>query len=247
MSKAMQHAGTVPSLSETPRLFPSPRYPAVAVSGEDALYPIHRVFCVGRNYADHAAEMGVEVDREAPFYFLKDAQAIVDSGSTIAYPPGTANYHYEMELVIALGRSVFRATAEEAERAIFGYAAGLDMTRRDLQLDARAKQRPWDLGKNFEASAVMALITPASEVVKIGPQRISLLVNGDVRQDAHLSDLVWSPVEIVVHLSRFYHLAPGDLIYTGTPAGVGAVAAGDVIRGEIDGLAPVELVIGAAE
>ena len=229
------------------RLFASPAYPSVPVLHEDAAYPVHRIFCVGRNYAEHAKEMGVEVDREAPFYFLKDAQAIVATGTVAAYPPGTENYHYEMELVIAIGQPAFRATPEEAAAAIFGYAAGLDMTRRDIQLAARAKQRPWDLGKNFEASAVMAPITRISDVPRIGPQRIRLSVNGTVKQDARLSDLVWSPVELVSHLSRFYHLAPGDLIYTGTPAGVGAVATGDRILGEIDGLAPVEIEIGPAE
>lgn len=228
-------------------LFGSPSYPAVAVDGEDAAYPVHRIFCVGRNYAEHAKEMGVEVDREAPFYFLKDAQAIVQSGSSVPYPSGTSNYHYEMELVMAIGKPVFRASAEEAKSAIYGYAAGLDMTRRDLQLDARAKQRPWDLGKNFEKSAVIASIAKAANVGEIGPQRIRLSVGGTVKQDAHLADLVWSPVEIVAHLSKFYHLAPGDLIYTGTPAGVGAVVTGDQIHGEIDGLAPVTLTIGAAE
>jgi fumarylpyruvate hydrolase len=152
-----------------------------------------------------------------------------------------------MELVIAIGKPVFKASADEAKAAIYGYAAGLDMTRRDLQLEARAKQRPWDLGKNFEKSAVMAPISKAVEVGEIGPQRISLSVDGTIKQDARLADLVWSPVEIVSHLSRFYHLAPGDLIYTGTPAGVGAVVAGDRIHGEIDGLAPVDLSVGAPE
>jgi fumarylpyruvate hydrolase len=229
------------------RLFPSPQYPTVPVAGEAALYPVHRIFCVGRNYADHAKEMGVEIDREAPFYFLKDAQAIVATGATLPYPSGTSNYHYEMELVIAIGKPAFKVGADEAADAIFGYAAGLDMTRRDLQLEARAKQRPWDLGKNFEKSAVMAPISRATSIGEIGSQRISLSVGETVKQDAHLSDLVWSPVEIVSHLSRYYHLAPGDLIYTGTPAGVGAVVSGDRIRGSIDGLAPVELMIGEAE
>jgi len=231
----------------TATLFPSPVWPNVPVEGRAGRYPVHRIFCVGRNYADHAKEMGVEVDREAPFYFLKDAQAIVPTGATVAYPPGTANYHYEMELVIAVGAPVFRATPEEAQAAIFGYASGLDMTRRDLQLDARAKQRPWDLGKNFERSAVIAPLVEAAAVPDLGARRIALSVNGDIRQDAHLSDLVWSPVELITHLSGFYHLAPGDLIYTGTPAGVGAVVPGDSIVGTIDGLPDVTLTVGEAE
>jgi fumarylpyruvate hydrolase len=171
----------------------------------------------------------------------------VPTGATIPYPPGTDNFHYEMELVIAIGSHVFQASGDEAAAAIWGYGCGLDMTRRDLQLAARAKQRPWDLGKNFERSAVMAALTPAAAFGPVGRQRITLAVNGETKQDAHLSDLVWSTVEIVAHLSRYYHLAPGDLIYTGTPAGVGPVVAGDRIHGEIDGLAPVDLIIGEAE
>lgn len=229
------------------RLFTSPEYPAVPILDQSSTYPVHRIFCVGRNYADHAKEMGVEVDREAPFYFLKDAQAIVQTGSTVPYPCGTENYHYEMELVIAIGKPIFKGTAEQAADSIFGYAAGLDMTRRDIQLAARAKQRPWDLGKNFEKSAVIAPITRKDSVGTVGPQRIWLSVGETVKQDALLSDLVWSPVEIVSHLSSFYHLQPGDLIYTGTPAGVGAVVSGDHIRGKISGLSPVELFVGEPE
>lgn len=230
----------------TDRLFPSPAWPTVPVEGRSQLYPVHRIFCVGRNYADHAEEMGMEVDREAPFYFLKDAQALVPSGEVVAYPPGTANYHYEMELVIAIGADAFRADRAGAAAAIFGYASGLDMTRRDLQLEARAKQRPWDLGKNFERSAVIAPIVEAAAFGEVGPQRIALNVNGETRQDAHLSDLVWSPADLVEHLSGYYHLMPGDLIYTGTPAGVGAVLAGDRIVGSIEGLPEVRLTIGPA-
>ncbi len=228
-------------------LFKSPSYPLVVVKGRDSKYPVHRIFCVGRNYAEHAKEMGVEVDREAPFYFLKDAQAIVQSGSTVAFPPGTTNYHYEIELVIAIGKSVFKADEDQAKEAIYGYATGLDMTRRDLQLDARAKQRPWDLGKNFERSAVITAITSAEAVGEIGPQRIWLTVGGETKQEAHLSDLVWTPTELVSHLSKFYHLEPGDLIYTGTPAGVGPVVSGDRIEGGVDGLDSIELFVGEPE
>ena len=228
------------------RLFASPEYPTVPAGGSD-VYPVHRIFCVGRNYSEHAAEMGVEVDREAPFYFMKDAQSLVPTGATIPYPPGCENYHYEMELVLAIGTDAFRADDGQAKAAIWGYGSGLDMTRRDLQLAAREKKRPWDLGKNVERSAVMTALFPAAKIGEVGPQRIMLSVNGKTRQDAHLSDLIHSPVEIVKHLSRYYHLAPGDLIYTGTPAGVGAVVAGDVIHGEIEGLAPVDLTIGEPE
>jgi fumarylpyruvate hydrolase len=224
-------------------LFHIPLPPPLPVLGNDKRFPVNRIFCVGRNYADHAKEMGVEVDREAPFYFTKPASAIVRSGAVIPYPPGTSNYHYEMELVIAIGSPAFRVSPTAAEATIFGYAAGLDMTRRYLQLEARAKQRPWDLGKAFEQSAIIGEITPRERFGAVGGQRIHLAVNGATRQEAKLSDLIFAPVEIVAHLSQYYHLAAGDLIYTGTPAGVGPVVSGDHLEGMIDGLAPVELVI----
>ena len=228
-------------------LFPAPDWPSLPVAGSQARFPVRRIFCVGRNYAAHAAEMGNEVDRAAPFYFTKSPLAVVESGATVAYAPGTADLHHEMEFVVALGRPGFRVAAEAAMALVFGYAAGLDMTRRDLQAAAKAKQRPWDLAKDFEDSAVLAPITPAGNFGVIGDQRITLSVNGAPRQEARLSDMVWSVPELIADLSRFYHLAPGDLVFTGTPAGVGAVGAGDRIRGEIDGLAPVDLTLGVAE
>jgi fumarylpyruvate hydrolase len=228
-------------------LFQPPETPTIPVKGEAAGYPVVRIFCVGRNYAAHAAEMGVEVDREAPFYFTKNPQHTLATGQTFPYPPGTENFHFEMELALVIGEPVFRAAVAEAEAAIYGYGCALDMTRRDLQLKAREKQRPWDLGKDVEGSAVFAEITRAGEVGKIGPQRIHLEVNGEVKQDAHLSDLIHACAEIVADLSKFYHLAPGDVIMTGTPAGVGPVVAGDVVTGGIDGLAPISLTIGPAE
>ena len=231
----------------TKALFEVPATPLVPVRGETAAFPVHRIFCVGRNYAEHAAEMGFEVDREAPFYFTKPVSAIVATGSTIAYPPGTSNFHYEMELVVAIGAPAFKVGVDEAANAVYGYACGLDMTRRDLQIAYRVKQRPWSLGKAFEQSAPIAEITKAADYGAIGPQRIHLSVGGEVRQDAHLSDMVWSVAELISHLSQFYHLVPGDLIFTGTPAGVGPVVSGDAIHGEIEGLQPVEVVIGDAE
>ncbi|MGA1025511.1 MAG: FAA hydrolase family protein [Rhodobacteraceae bacterium] len=227
-------------------LFDLPPLPQVPVVGSDATYPVRRIFCVGRNYAAHAAEMGVEVDREAPFYFTKTPWAICHSGTSIPYPLETENYHYEMEFVVAIGKPAFRVAQADAMDVVFGYGCGLDMTRRDLQLAARAKQRPWDLGKDVEASAVIAALTPAAEFT-IGAQRIALSVNGETKQDATLADLIWSVPELIAHLSRFYHLQPGDLIYTGTPAGVGPVVAGDTIEGTIDGLAPVALSLTEAE
>lgn len=228
-------------------LFDIPPVPLVRIKGEAAGYPVRRIFCVGRNYAAHAAEMGVEVDREEPFYFTKPAMAIVPSGSTIPYPPGTSNLHHEMELVVAIGKPIFRVSVEEASAAIYGFAAGLDMTRRDLQQAARVKQRPWDLGKAFEQSAVISTITRAEEFGALADQRIWLKVGDELKQDARLSEMVWSVPELLSHLSQFYHLGPGDLIYTGTPAGVGPVVAGDRIEGGIDGIDPISLTIGAAE
>lgn len=231
----------------TELLFPATALHTVPVNGETALYPVRRIFCVGRNYAEHAKEMGAEVDREAPFYFTKSLDALEPSGATQPYPPGTANYHYEMELVIALGAPVFRASSKDAQAAIFGYACGLDMTRRDLQDAAKAKRRPWDTGKDIERSAVIGPITRAETFGPIAAQRIRLTLNGALRQDARLSDMVWSVADLVSHLSGLYHLGPGDLIYTGTPAGVGAVAPGDRLEGRIDGLSPVLLSIAEAE
>ncbi len=229
----------------TDYLFDTPKVRSVPVTGESAEYPVHRIFCVGRNYAAHAAEMGNEVDREAPFYFTKSPQAVLPTGATLPYPPGTSDLHHEMELVFVIGKPVFRASLDEASGAIYAYGCGLDMTRRDLQGQAKDKRRPWDLGKDFEGSAVLAPLTRASDLGPIGPQRIHLEVNGEVRQDAKLSDMIHGVAEIVSDLSKFYHLAPGDLIMTGTPAGVGAVVAGDQITGGIDGLVPISLTIGA--
>ncbi|MEL6233052.1 MAG: fumarylacetoacetate hydrolase family protein [Pseudomonadota bacterium] len=228
-------------------LFDAPEVQTIPVVGETAAYPVNRIFCVGRNYAAHAAEMGVEVDREAPFYFTKSASAILASGATLPYPPGTENFHYEMELVIALGAPVFRGDLAAAAGAIYAYGCGLDMTRRDRQLEAREKGRPWDLGKDVEGSAVVSPMIKAADAPEIGPQRIHLEVNGEVKQDALLSDLIWKLDEIVSHLSRYYHLQPGDIIMTGTPAGVGPVVAGDMITGGIDGLGEIALSIGQPE
>ena len=220
---------------------------AIPVRGEVARYPVRRIFCVGRNYAAHAAEAGAEVDREAPFYFTKAAMHALASGSTLPYPPGTADFHHEVELALAIGKPVFRASAEAAAAAIFGYGCALDMTRRDLQAAAKSKQRPWDLGKDVEGSAVFAEITPRAAFGAPGDRRIHLAVNGVVRQDASLAELIHSCPEIVADLSGYYHLGPGDVILTGTPAGVGAVVPGDEITGGIGGLAPIALTIGPAE
>ncbi|MDK9695875.1 MAG: fumarylacetoacetate hydrolase family protein [Siculibacillus sp.] len=227
-------------------LFPPRPTPSVAVVGETARFPVGRIFCVGRNYADHAKEMGAEVDREAPFYFLKDAGSITASGATVPYPQATSDFHHEMEFVVAIGAEAFDVPAERAMAVVFGYAAGLDMTRRDLQAKAKAKGRPWDLAKNFEMAAVIAPIVRAADFGPIGSQRIGLAVDGVLRQDSRLDEMVWSVPELISHLSRHYRRGAGDLIYTGTPAGVGAVVPGNRIVGTIDGLPSVELRIGPA-
>lgn len=226
-----------------PDLFPAPTFPRLPVTGSDDAYPVTRVFCVGRNYAAHAAEMGNEVDREAPFYFTKTPLHVALSPATLTFPPGTQDYHHEMEFVIALGAEVFQADRAGAQAAIFGYGAGLDMTRRDLQGQAKDKRRPWDLGKDVEGSAVLAPLTRASDFGDVSNQSIHLTVNGETRQDATLSEMIHDCAAIVADLSKFYHLRPGDVILTGTPAGVGAVQAGDDLRGEVAGCTPVELTL----
>ena len=231
----------------TAHLFDLPAIPAIPVTGESAAYPIGRIFCVGRNYAAHAAEMGHEVDREAPFYFTKSPANAILGGASIPYPPGTDDFHHEMELALAIGKPLFRATPERARDAVYAYGCALDMTRRDLQIRERTRQRPWDLGKDVENSAVFAPLTRAADWAPGDGKRIYLEVNGEVRQDAALAEMIWKVDEIVSHLSGFYHLRPGDLILTGTPAGVGPVVAGDAIAGGIDGLCPVALMLGAAE
>lgn len=228
-------------------LFELPGWPRVPVLGEDARYPVHRIFCVGRNYEAHAREMGAEVDRQAPFYFTKTPSAICPSGSTIPYPPGTTDCHYEMELVVAIGAPAFRIAEADALSIVLGYAGGLDLTRRDLQNAAKDKGRPWDLGKDFENAAVIGPISRTAAFGAVADQRIRLTQNGTLKQDATLAELVWSVPELIADLSTFYHLQPGDLLYTGTPAGVGPIAPGDRLVGTIDGLEPVELTIGPAE
>ncbi|MCC0057542.1 MAG: fumarylacetoacetate hydrolase family protein [Rhodobiaceae bacterium] len=228
-------------------VFAAPPPVLLPIAGRSEQYPVNRIFCVGRNYAEHAKEMGFEVDREAPFYFTKPASAYAPSGGTIAYPPGTQNCHYEMELVVALGGPAYKVSKDRAMDAVFGYACGLDMTRRDLQIAAREKGRPWDLGKAFENSAVIAPLTEADGFGPLAGKPIELKVNGETKQNASLDDLIWSVPELISHLSGFYHLKAGDLIFTGTPAGVGPVKTGDKLIGTIDGCEPVEITIGDAD
>jgi fumarylpyruvate hydrolase len=229
-------------------LWTPPAVQSLPVRGKTERLPINRLFFVGRNYHAHAVEMGRPVDKtvERPFYFTKAPQTLTESGATVAYPPETQNYHFEMEMVVAIGKAGFRVKAEDAHDIIFGYAAGLDMTRRDLQLVARDKGRPWDLGKDVEQSSVCSEIVPMPGVV-IDQGEIALEVNGVTKQSSNVDKLIWNVREIIADLSLFYHLQPGDLIYTGTPEGVGAVLAGDKISGRVEGVAGVSLTVGPAE
>jgi len=226
----------------TDTIFPPRPTPVIPVKG-GAGFPVARIFCVGRNYADHAAEMGHEVDREAPFYFTKSAHAVLLSGRDMPYPPRTADLHHEMELVVAIGKVAKDLAEVDAMDVVFGYGCGLDMTRRDLQAAAKEKRRPWDTGKDFDNAAIIAPLTPKTDNADIGHLTLKLEVNGKVRQQAKLSDMVWSIPEIIADLSTLYTLHPGDLIMTGTPAGVGAVVKGDVLRGTIGDFAPLETTI----
>jgi len=229
----------------TNTIFPIPAPALADIDGSEQKFPVYRIFCVGRNYHAHAAEMGVAVDKskEEPFYFTKHPDTLIPSGSEIQYPPQTANYHHEMEFVVAIGKAGFEVSEDKAEELIFGYAAGLDMTRRDLQLKARETRRPWDLGKDFEESSVLAPIVPVAKTGIVNSGKIELAVNGETRQSSDIERLIWNVREIIAHLSKFYHLQPGDLIYTGTPDGVGAVVPGDRITGSIEGIGNVELKI----
>ena len=227
-------------------IFSLPERPSVAIAGSDETFPVGRIICIGRNYEAHAREMGSNPSREAPFFFAKWADALVANGATIPYPPETENYHFEAELVIAIGKEGAKVSEADALDLVFGYAVGLDMTRRDLQLEAREKGRPWEVGKNFAFSAPMAAIRPVAQG-HVSSGAIQLRVNGELKQDADVADLIWDCAEQIAYVSRFERLLPGDLIFTGTPAGVGAVVPGDVIDVTITGLAPLRITIGEKE
>jgi fumarylpyruvate hydrolase len=226
--------------------FAPPAQASVAIAGETARFPVRRIVCVGRNYAAHAREMGKDPDREPPFFFTKPADAVVDSGATIPYPPETRNFHYEIELIIAIGREGFAIPRERALDHVFGYGVGIDLTRRDLQFEARDKGRPWDWGKAFDLSAPIAPLHRVKDGVDPAKGRIWLAVNGAVKQDADLAELIWPVPDIIAIASRAMVLKPGDLIMTGTPAGVGAIVAGDKVTGGIDGLGSIDITIGPA-
>jgi len=222
--------------------------PSLPVRGTTQRLPVNRLFFVGRNYHAHAVEMGRPVDKnvERPFYFTKSPQTLVESGATVPYPPETANYHHEMELVLVIGKPGFRVSQDAAASLVYGYACGLDMTRRDLQLVARDQGRPWDLGKDVEQSSVVSeIVTMPGTVLTHGALQMS--VNGRLRQKSDLDKLIWNIPELIADLSLFYHLQPGDLVFTGTPEGVGPVVAGDRIEGRIDDVGSIVLDVGPAE
>lgn len=216
--------------------FAVPPRPVVPVAGASTLFPVHRIYCVGKNYAAHAREMGTDPTREPPFFFSKPADALVGDGARVAYPSRTANFHHEIELVVAIGGEGREVTREAALGLVYGYAVGNDFTRRDLQARAKDKGQPWDVAKGFDESAAISAIRSVSEVGHPQRGRIWLAVNGTVRQDADISELTWSVPEIIAELSTLFTLRPGDLIYTGTPAGVGALHRGDRIEGGVEGV-----------
>jgi fumarylpyruvate hydrolase len=223
--------------------------PSVPVAGTAAAFPVRHVYCVGRNYAEHAKEMGGDASREPPFFFTKAADSIVPvvppAVGSIAYPLATSNLHHEIELVAAIGRRGVRVAPDRALDLVFGYAVGLDMTRRDLQNDMREKKRPWDIGKSFAQAAPISVIHPADAVGHLARGGIWLDVNGTRRQQGDLADMIWDVAHTLAFLSQFYELMPGDLVYTGTPSGVGAVVPGDRLDGGIDGLSPLSVVVAA--
>ncbi|USG61824.1 fumarylacetoacetate hydrolase family protein [Sneathiella marina] len=224
-------------------VFEPSQIPTVAVKGTSKRFPVRRIFCVGRNYAEHTREMGGDPDREPPFFFTKPADAVVDSGAKIPFPQATNSLHHEMELVVAISKGGVNIAQETASDHIFGYGAGIDLTRRDLQQIAKDKRRPWDSGKAFDQSAPCAALTIATEVSDITNSKIWLTVNGETRQSATIADLIWSIEEVIAFLSAEFALKPGDLIYTGTPAGVGAIQSGDKIEGCIEGLTPIAITL----
>ena len=223
---------------------PAPATPSLPVAGSGSgtgRFPVRRIYCVGRNYAEHAREMGHDPEREPPFFFSKPADAIVASGSTIAFPSMTSDLHHEIELVVAIGDQADGIAQERALEAVFGYGVGLDMTRRDLQAQAKKLGRPWDLAKGFDESAPCSAISPAAVIGHPSEGSIRLSVNGELRQDGDLAQQIWKVPETIAYLSQFVRLAPGDLIMTGTPAGVTKVSPGDLLEGSIEGVGEVSV------
>jgi len=210
--------------------------PSLPVEGSDARFPVGRIYCVGRNYADHAREMGHDPDREPPFFFMKAANSVVQNGSTIAYPVGTKDVHHEIEMVVAIAKGGKNIPVEKALEHVWGYGVGLDMTRRDIQGEAKKMGRPWEMGKSFDESAPITALKPASATGHPAKGAIWLKVNGQVKQQGDLAMQIWTVPEQINYLSNLITLQPGDLIFSGTPAGVGPVKAGDKLEGHVDGV-----------
>ena len=220
-----------------------PAVPALAVAGADQRFPLRRVFCVGRNYAAHAREMGADPNREPPFFFTKPADAVVPASGTVPYPSSTRELHHEVELVVALKGGGTDIAPEHAMDLVWGYGVGLDLTRRDLQAVAKKDGRPWDMAKGFDASAPCSPLVPAERSGHPQAARIWLEVNGQLKQEGNLNEMIWPVPDVIAALSRLVALAPGDLIFTGTPAGVAALNPGDRVRGGVDGVTTFELTI----
>ena len=217
--------------------------PSVEIAGRTERFPLHRIYCVGWNYVAHVREMGSDPDREPPIFFMKPPDAITPSGSKVAYPPATQNLHYEIELVVAIGREGHAISQAQASEYIWGYGVGIDMTRRDLQSTAKQRGQPWDASKSFDQSAPISELHTVENIGHPNSGRIWLEVNGEARQDGDIGQLIWTVPEIIEHLSALFHLRAGDLVYTGTPAGVSPVERGDVLRGGVDGVATIEIEI----
>jgi fumarylpyruvate hydrolase len=217
---------------------PQLQTPTIAIMGTDARFPVRRIFCVGQNYAEHAREMGSDPNRQAPFFFSKPADAVVDTGRRLPFPCKTAELHHEVELVIALGAGGSDLKPADAPALIFGHAVGIDLTRRDLQSEAKKAGRPWDMSKGFDRSAPVG---PLRRGLAPSQGAISLTIDGRVRQSGDLKDMIWGVAEIIAHLSSYVAIAAGDLIFTGTPAGVGPIRCGESVRGSIVGVDPIEV------
>jgi fumarylpyruvate hydrolase len=213
-----------------------PEIPTLPVQGDSKRFAVNRIYCVGRNYADHAREMGHDPDREPPFFFMKPATAIVTDGKNMAYPSLSNDVHHEIEMVVALGKGGANIPADQALDHVWGYGVGLDMTRRDLQGEAKKMGRPWDTGKAFDQSAPCSALVPVSQCGHLTKGRIHLKVNGQIKQDGDLAMMIWNVPDTIAYLSTLFTLMPGDLIFSGTPAGVAAVSLGDVLEGHVDGL-----------
>lgn len=234
-------------MQPTPYVF-EPSIPSAAVAGSSVRFPVRRILCVGRNYADHAREMGSDPDREPPFFFAKPGDAILPAAGVVPYPTLTSQLEFEVELVVAIGRGGRSIPSASALDHVWGYGVGVDLTRRDLQQHAKDSRRPWDVAKAFDASAPVSPLVPAGASGPSVPEagRVWLAVDGVVRQQGDLRDMIWPVVDVIAAASRAWELAPGDLLFTGTPAGVGPVAPGDVITGGVDGVGDFEFTIGAA-